>query len=288
MTPIFRRRKLELSWEYKAEGIIWRLHPAGGGLILGEERNIESRTATFFCVDQSGTLWKRKNFGEQWWTGIETVHRGVLFLYGFATPDLPGRRGITAVDCSTGELLWINNDLTFIAAAGNAVYASRDEIDGPVVFEVDIRTGSQVREVGRGSDAVLQVSRTGDDVDDTEYPQVLLDEDVSPLSALVRKLSAQAAVGWPVEYGERGPFLVVVYHRGKISGRDETPPYIRELDVVDRASETRMMHFTLDGAVSSPAYGSFLVHNGVLYFVRERKTLTAVPLRAMPIQREST
>jgi hypothetical protein len=288
VTPIFRRRKLELSWEYKAEGIIWRLHPGDGGLIIGEERNIESRTATFFSVNQSGTLWKRKNFGEQWWTGIEAVHRGVLFLYGFATPDLPGRRGITAVDCSTGELLWTNNDLTFIAPGGDTIYASQDAIDGPVVLEIDLRTGAQVREAGRGSDAVQQVPRTGYVLEDTEYPQVLLDEDASPLPALVRKLSAPAAAGCPVEYGEHGPFLVIVYHRGKGSGGDEAPPYVRGLDVVDRASETRMMHFTLDEAVSSPAYGSFLVHDGVLYFVRERKTLTAVPLRAMQIHREST
>ncbi len=288
MTPIFRRRKLGPSWDYKAEGIIWRLHPAAGGLILGEERNIESRTATFFCVDQSGTLWKRKNFGEQWWTGIESVHRGVLFLYGFATPDLPGRRGITAVDCSTGDLLWINNTLTFIAPGGDTIYTSQDAIDGPVVAEIDCRTGSLVREVGRGSDAAREVPRTGDGLEDTAYPQVLLDEDASPLSALVRKLSAPAATGCPVEFREHGPFLVVVYHRAKGSGLGEPPPYIRELDVVDRASETLKMHCTLDGALPVPAYGSFLVHSGVLYFVRERKTLTAVPLRAANIHREST
>jgi len=288
VTPIFRRRRLEPSCEYRAEGIIWRLHPAAGGLILGEERNIESRTASFFCVNQSGTLWKRKNFGEKWWTGIETVHRGVLFLYGFATPDMPGRKGITAVDCLTGELLWANKDLTFIAPGGNTVYLSQDAIGGPVVTEIDHRTGSPVREVGRGSDAARQVPRAGDELDDTEYPQVLLDDDASPLSALVRKLSAPAATGCPVEFEEHGPFLVVVYHRGQGAGRDAPPPYTREMDVVDRASETLMLHRTLDGGLSAPGYGSFLVHGGVLYFVRERKTLSAVPLRATQFHREST
>ena len=288
MTPIFRRRKLEPSWEYNAEGIIWRLHPAAGGLILGEERNIGSRTATFFCVDPSGTLWNRKNFGEQWWTGIETVHRGVLFLYGFATPDLPGRKGITAVDCTTGEILWNNKELTFVAPGVETIYSSRDAIDGPIVAEIDHRTGSPVREVGRGSDAARQVPRSGDGIEDTEYPQVLLDDDASPLSTLVRKLSATAATGCPVEFGEQGPYLVVVYHREKGSERGEPPAFIRELEVVDRATETPVMRSTLDRELPAPAYNSFLVHDGVLYFVRERKTLVAVPLRAAQIHREST
>ena len=248
-------------------------------MLVGEERNIESKTASFFCVDHSGTLWKGKNFGEQWWTGIETVHRGVLFLYGFATPDLPGRKGITAVDCATGEILWKNGDLTFIAAAGDKIYSSQEARDGPVVAEVDQRTGTPVREVGRGSSAMQQVPRAADGLENVEYPQVLSEDDVSPLSALVRKFSAPAVTECPVEYGEHGPFLVIVYHRGKGSARDGGSPFAQMMDVVERTSGTVAMHVTLDPAVSMPALGSFLVHSGMLYFVRERKTLAAVRLR---------
>jgi hypothetical protein len=279
VTPIFRRRRLEPSWEYTTEGIIWRLHPARGGMLVGEERNIESKTASFFCVDHSGTLWKGKNFGEQWWTGIETVHRGVLFLYGFATPDLPGRKGITAVDCATGDILWKNGDLTFIAAAGDKIYSSQEALDGPVVGEIDHRTGTQVREVGRGSSAMQQVPRAADGLEDVEYPQVLSEDDVSPLAALVRKFSAPAVTECPVEYGEHGPFLVIVYHRGKGSARDGRSPCTQMMDVVERASGTMAMHVTLDPEVSIPALGSFLVQGDTLYFVRERKTLAAVQLR---------
>ncbi|HMK38971.1 MAG TPA: DUF4905 domain-containing protein, partial [Bacteroidota bacterium] len=213
MTSIFRRRKLEPSWEYAAEGIIWRLHPAGKGMLIGEERNIESRTTSFFSVGPSGTLWKGKNFGEQWWTGIETVHRGVLFLYGFATPDLPGRRGITAVDCATGDLLWKNGELTFIAAAGGSMYASRDALEGPRVAEWDSRTGALVKELGRGSGALQLVPDGDGGPDDVQYPQVLSEDESSPLSALIRKISGPPAAARPVEYAERGPFLVIVHHR---------------------------------------------------------------------------
>jgi hypothetical protein len=112
-----------------------------------------------------------------------------------------------------------------------------------------------------------------------EYPQVLSADDVSPLAALVRQFSAPAATGCPVEYGEVGPYLVVVYHRGKGEARGEESPYTQVMDVVERTSGTLAMRVTLDPAVSTPASGSFLVHAGTLYFVREKRTLTAVQLR---------
>jgi hypothetical protein len=281
VTSIFRRRRLEPSWEYRAEGVIWRLHPAQGGMLAGEERNIGSKTVSFFCVDPSGPLWKGKNFGEQWWTGIETVHNGVLFFYGFATPDLPGRKGITAVDCATGDLLWKNGELTFIAAAGDRIYSSHEALDGPVITEIAHRTGALVREVGRGRSAMQLVPRAADGPEDVEYPQVLSEDDVSPLAALVRQFSAAAATECPVEYGEHGPFLVIVYHRGRGQARGEKSPYTQVMEVVERTSGTMAMRVTLDPAVSTPASGSFLVHAGTLYFVREKKTLTAVRLREM-------
>ena len=247
-------------------------------MLVGEERNIGFKTASFFCVDPSGTLWKGKNFGEQWWTGIETVHRGVLFLYGFATPDLPGRKGITAVDCATGGILWKNGELTLIAAAGDTIYSSQEALDGPVIAEIDPRTGALVREVGRGVSAMQQVPRSDDSFEDVEYPQILSEHDVSPLAALVRQFSAPAVTECPVEYGEHGPYLVIVYHQGSGPARAGRSPYIQVMDVVERPSGTIALRVTLDPAVSTPAPGSFLVHSGTLYFVREKKTLTAVRL----------
>ena len=249
-------------------------------MLLGEERNVESRTASFFCADPSGTLWKGKNFGEPWWTGIETVHQGVLVLYGFATPDLPGRKGITAVECASGDLLWKNGDLTFIAANRGKIYSSQDTPAGPLVAEIDHRTGAIVRELGRGSGALLQVPRTSDGPDDAVYPQVLPDDDISPRAALIRKFSDAAIAGSPVEYGEHGPYVVIVSHRRGGSAGDARASYARSMDVVERSSGRAVLHVSLDASLPAPLPDSFLLHADTLYFVRERKTLTAVELRA--------
>jgi hypothetical protein len=247
-------------------------------MLIGEERNIESKTASFFCALPSGVLWKRKSFGEQWWTGIEAVHRGVLFLYGFATPDLPGRKGITAVDCARGEILWKNGAVTFLGVSGESVYVLQDAPLGPVVSENDHRSGALVREVGRGDAALRDVPRAGIAPGDAGYPQVLSDDDDTPLSGVVRKLSAAAAKDVPVEYGEEGRFIVIVYYAETASAGAGRAPYRRVMDIVERETETLALSLTLDAEVTAPAFGSFLTQAGMLYFVRERKTLSAFRL----------
>jgi hypothetical protein len=250
-------------------------------MLIGEERDTDAKTVSFFSVDRSGTLWRGKSFGEQWWTGIEAVSRGVLFLHGFATPDLPGRKGITAVDCGTGDLLWKNMDLTFIAASGSSVYASQEAPVEPVVAEFNHRTGERVREIGRGGAAVRQVPRGDEIPENVEYPQVLLDDDASPVAAIVRKFSAPALPERSVEYGEHGSFLVIVHDRGDAPAPDGRTTYTRVLDVLERATGNQAMHVTLEQSVTSPAFGTFLVRGDMLYYVRQRKSLTAVELQQM-------
>jgi hypothetical protein len=112
-----------------------------------------------------------------------------------------------------------------------------------------------------------------------EYPQVLLEEDLSPLAALVRQYSAKASADCPVEYGEHGPYVVIVYHMRRGDARGEKSPYSQVMEVVERPSGASAMHVTVDPAVSTPGSGSFLVNAGILYFVRDKKTLSAVRLR---------
>ena len=86
-----------------------------------------------------------------------------------------------------------------------------------------------------------------------EHPQVLSEDDVSPLAALVRQFSAPAATECPIEYCEHGPYLVIVYHRGRGEARGEKSPYSQEMKVVESSSGADAMHVTLDPAVRTPA-----------------------------------
>jgi len=248
-------------------------------MLAGEERNIETKTASFFCVNHSGMLWRGKSYGEQWWTGIEAAHRGVLFLHGYATPDLPGRKGITAVDCVTGQVLWKNADVTFLSAAEGNVYASSEALGGPIVLSLEHRAGGDGEEIGRGEEAARRVPSGEDETPGVTFPRVLSGGESGPDAELAARVAASAAEGFPVEFAGDELYVIVSYFSHEPRPRDAQRPYRQELRVVERTGGATVHGTTLDPAVAVPRFGAFLLMEGLLLFVRGGKTLTAIPLR---------
>jgi hypothetical protein len=283
----FRKRSIRPSWEFATKGFIWRLHPAEGGKLVGEERDVESKTASFFCLDLTvgAALWKEKNYGEQWWTGIETVHRDVIILHGFATPDLPEHKRLTAVDLGTGDQLWRNDEVKFVAAADGKIYASRGTIGGRIFLELDSRTGDLLRELGLEEEGDRSVPRgeAADVFDDVVFPLPLPEgaSGTSPLSSLLHGVCTPAAVTGPVGYIDLDDRVVFGYHEQRLTAsKDDVPSFTSLLAVVDRESGKLLLRVTIDDGVSFPVPDTFLVRTGFLYYIRNRRTLTAVPLRS--------
>ena len=66
---LFASNKLKPHWLYSTDNILWRIMFSHNGIIIGEDRNTETKMVTFFCLDASNgkPLWKNKTFNEQWW-----------------------------------------------------------------------------------------------------------------------------------------------------------------------------------------------------------------------------
>ena len=154
LSRLLKRGGLRPSWEFTTQGDIWRLHPASGGRLVGEERDAVRKAVSFFCLDLTAgkPMWAGRNFGEPWWTGIEAVHEETVIIHGFATPDLPEHRGVAAVDLVTGDLLWQDAAIAYWGATGDCVYAGRVARGGMISEEIEIRTGRVGRELGSGDE----------------------------------------------------------------------------------------------------------------------------------------
>src|SRR5215510_2177296 len=111
-----RKGRLTPAWKFDSGGTIWRIHPTDSENIIGEVRDLERKKTTFFCIDRySGEVrWEKRSFVDDWWVGVETVRNGKVFLHGYVVPDLPGHKSIIAVDITTGNKVWENEDLTFV------------------------------------------------------------------------------------------------------------------------------------------------------------------------------
>ena len=298
MLPSFlkKRGKLQRAWRYTSEGIIWRIVLTSKGRLVGESRTLDTKEVSFFCVDAStGTpLWQGATFGEQWWMGMEAVCGETLFLHKYATPNMPGHKGIIAVDVASGRQLWLNEELTFEFGADDVVLASQNTIQGFQFFQLDVHTGTSVQELSAAEAKSLRVydlveERINSDFDAlsevvTPAPILELAEDSSEHAIVIRDhCDARELVG-PVEFLEHNNVLIFNYHQRSSSSTEEHVNANNILKIVDKRSGIILFDTIMNMDSSSVVPETFFMQGNMLMYVHERTTLTAIDLTSTSLQ----
>ncbi len=272
------KKELRQTWKYDVQGVIWRLLPTGTGKLIGEERDIESKSVVFFCLNQftGEVLWDRRSFGPQWWIGVEAIHREMLFLHGFATPDLPEHKMIIGVDVLSGERRWSNAELKFILAAGDLVYASKDVAEGNHLFELDYTSGAILRSLGNNLQAVMHTRVTEESIPAIEFPVPFGPAVAGTLTAL---LPADIIVGNSegIEYGE---YIILSYHERSKKSTHEESRFNTILIIVERSTSRVVFRDMPNTDIAAIVPESFFIQEGMLYYVKNRKTLYGLRLPA--------
>lgn len=272
-----KKGHLKPAWSYKASGVLWRLVPAAGGILIGEVRDVDRKRTSFLALNErSGKpLWRDKTFGEDWWIGIEAVGHSVLFLHLFATPDLPEHRGIIAVDTGSGELLWSDPGLKFEWLDGDLVTASRSTAAEREILRVDGRTGTmmQAEAMSRGSSA-----ERGDVV--APLPIAGISGAGNPAAVLLRSSVQRPLLGNVAEYINHTDYIVFCYVSGSAAeARENSRQYI---SIVERENGVVVYDAMVQENLSALMPGNFFVAGGLLLYVRGRSELVAVPLQHIP------
>lgn len=261
-------------WDYHAAGTIWRILPAGERLIVGEERDTSAKTVSYFCValDDGRVIWRGKQTGGRWWSGIEAVHRGLVFIHEYPVPSMPDHRKIFAIDLRTGVQAWENGELAFGFAREGAVYASRELFDRRQFFELDLRTGSVVREVP--ADALAEL-RPG------PYPEWEMDVEIpGPSGDPPGGVRAAFPAGTTLEPGEslrRGSAEVSNWYEVRTDG-DGRRMLREHLFALDASAGGVMFHDIVCDGLSLPTGTSFFRAEERIIYVRERTTLRSFAL----------
>ena len=276
-----RKGELRPAWRYSTKGVIWRVLPSAVGKLVGEERDLANKEATFFCLSQmtGEVLWEGISFGEPWWIGIDAIHRETIFLHGFVKPDLPGHKIIIAVDLLTGNRLWRNEELRFEHATDESVFASKDGIEGRVVFELDCRSGGILKSWGNNEQIIKDAKlRSVELVNyDTEFPRSMDDlfrEDPDVASAIQRHCDTKTNVG-PIEVIDTEEMAIFNYYEVTDKSTEEMDSVLK---VLDKQRGNVIFTEILNAGVSTFVKDSFFVQHDMLYYVKERNTLTAVRL----------
>lgn len=274
--PLFTRT-LKLRWLYTPGATIWRVHPAVQGRILGEERDLERKQVSFFGLDMAtgDVLWHKPGVGDPWWVGIDRVAGDLLFLHGFATPDMPIQRGVTVLAAATGQHLWSRAEWSIERLDQGSLTVGENRRDGPVLLVVNPRTGS----VLDGDRARKKPPQPLEDfLADVGFPVVLWSVDVNEHQSggLIAQQWPVDRLAGPIELFEHPALVVMAANERK--GKGAEAPFVHHLRVVKRDTGTLVYRDILAASARGLGMDTFFVQDNVLVYVRERRTLCAVSL----------
>lgn len=275
-----RSRNLTPAWEYRTRGIIWRLLFAEPGFIVGEDRDHEKRTVSFFCVDaQSGrALWNNRQFNELWWISIEAVYGNVVFLHEFLRPDFPDHHKIIAVDLATGKELWRNEDYKFLFAHQDCVYAMKEMFEFLAVHELDLHSGEILRNLTDQSDYVKVLRETAEAqrTASVEYPSPF-DQGTNRQAVMTHIDSAK--LRGEIEAIETATNLIFGFYQN-VSKNPVEQELDQHLKILEKENGKLVFSDVITQKGKMPVPDLFFVHNHTLFYVKNQNTLKAVNLGA--------
>lgn len=240
------------------------------GHIICEDRNTESKSATFFCFDTqtNSMLWKDKIFEEKWWIGLSAVTNERLYLHGFRKPDMPEQKNIIAVDLFSGNTLWQNTECTFLAIQAPFVFGYKDLFERRVYYKIDERNGAIIEELNTLPDGII--ANTQYEKTDFTFPQQVAHND----DGIEQFMSSQSEFT-SAEYISRGNFVVLnVYSRHTTAelGLKNT------LSIIDTTTKKKVYSDVLNESTQYPVPDSFFMDRDRVFYIKERKTFVALDL----------
>jgi hypothetical protein len=280
----FQTGRLVPDWSYAAGGIVWRLLFTGRGRIVGECRNQEKKSASFFCLDEESgkPVWQDLRLDEDWWVGMEAVQGEVLLLHGFASPDMPEHRGIRAYDLETGALRWRNDEMTYWFSMGDQLFAYRDFYERRVGYEIDIGTGEVRSTYDQSLQELHDIRRQAADTEPTlemTLPEIMSEGSVEPaIVAFVRRLTKGKGILGNIEFIRESDVLAFNYHVGAREATAQKPLYENHLFVYRYPQGNRLFSDVMARDLKSQVPDAFFVRRRRLFFIKDQKTLISIRL----------
>jgi hypothetical protein len=204
------------------------------------------------------------------------VHNNVLYLHEFATPDMPDHKKIYAVNLTTAEVLWTNDELQFHFAHDRFVYGSKLGFETRHYFRLDISTGKLVDEISVSEFQQAQASLTVTSEQRIIFPSDV-DESVVKQKNYQKLASKMLKTSQAIECIEIDEQLVLSYYdevRERGNGNISLEQHVL---IADR--EGRLLyHDKVNENVKIPVPDSVMMMNGFVYYIKSKKNLIAVKL----------
>lgn len=168
--------KIKKTFTYNDNNQIWRLLISESDKLIIETRNTDDKEVFFSCFDlnESKLLFSELQFEEKFWVGLETIQNDVIYFHMFAKPDMPEHKKIIAYDIAAKEIIWQNDNLTFVSIYKNKLYALKRKFEGQDVFVLNPMSGEVIEELPNDSNKLNEIMTQAElmqDYSNYTYPE---------------------------------------------------------------------------------------------------------------------
>jgi hypothetical protein len=282
---LFKSSIYKPDWSYRAKGQLWRILFSSGEDIVGEDRDMEAKQVTYFCLNRiNGEIrWESKKVGDPWWTTTEGIFGKCLYLHAFAKPDLPHPRHVTSVDLETGRTLWNHPDYTFLYATEDRVAVADNKFEGSEFLILDPKTG-EVREKITDKaqiESEKHNARANDPHTLLDFPSFYRAEhpDHRIVQPIMNELSKKHRLVDPVEVYLYGQNALVCYHKNEGNPTNDINTLTHEMCIYHVESGELLYSDILYRNASAPVPDGFILRDNILYYIKHKKEIVALSLQ---------
>ncbi|RPI17324.1 MAG: DUF4905 domain-containing protein [Ignavibacteriae bacterium] len=284
---LFSGNSIKPDFTFSQKGNIWRMYFNNSGITVGETRDLYTKEAFLYSLNYESKEVYLRDFplDEKWWFSIEGVTNDYFIISRFLNPEMPEPIGIHVHDIKSGELIWKNDELILFFVTDEFVYGYKQLFESKIFYKMNTSTGGIIEEY-REEVNIYDVLSEKSIHDEKQYegyfyPEIYVqgdEEDVIkeyfPVDVNSLKLEG------PVEYIHFNNYLIYNYHEKKgIDIRNiERQVLSNIINIIDLEKNKVVFKEALNKETSSYVPDSFFIKDGYLFFIREKKELTAVNL----------
>ncbi len=203
---------------YKSDKQIWRILISDSDKLILETRDLNTKEVFFNCyyLKNGENIFCDLQLDEKCWIGIEEIYKDIIFFHYFPKPDMPHHKGIIAFDIVSQNILWTNNEFSFLFANAEKVYGFKQGFEERYFSSLDYLSGGLIEDFGpdhKKINALQKISETEKDWTNYIYPQVLKEEVSNKnIFELIKTQTQGLDVVGEIEYNLYNEFLLFNFH----------------------------------------------------------------------------
>ncbi|MEI8134899.1 MAG: DUF4905 domain-containing protein [bacterium] len=285
---IFKGGGLKPLWRFKTispSEIIWKLLISPEGILAGEERDTELKTASLFALEviSGKILWRGAKIDEVWWFNSERATLENIFIQKFRKPDMPEPKGIVAVDISIGKLRWEQPDVSMLFEYEKKVYAQREAMGRKEFFAIDSISGEVLEAYGSERENILSMQSMVADTDIHSVFSIAItpeDELFSAIGNVLNDILSVEELRGTIDFAEYGKYIIFSYHERKLSNAQSMLGNMlrNHLKVLDTERGEIIYSDEPNSETPYPVPENFFINRGVLIYVKEKTEIIGVNL----------